>query len=235
MDSFDSDSSDDEYGLGKKALDVNLPEHFDPNSVPQTGEEYLHHVIYERTKKCKKWVTAEGDFTRFNKNQTIHLTKDVDKPKALDKFYPTKEWQENAITDFIQLRNLIKNTIVQSEGIKENLDEPCFDSAPKFSELITLSQATKILLLHKITTKHLNSFDTYKGLSNHLGSWIYGILALLEKPLSPDCCFKLREFTKKCAFIRATLTNDREQTVAVPLNLYICIVARYFNQLDLID
>lgn len=39
------------------------------------GEEYLQHVIYERTKKCKKWVTAEGDFTKFSKNQTVHVTK----------------------------------------------------------------------------------------------------------------------------------------------------------------
>lgn len=35
----DSESSDEEVGFLKKALDVNLPDDFDPNSIPQTGEK----------------------------------------------------------------------------------------------------------------------------------------------------------------------------------------------------
>ncbi|XP_030753648.1 gem-associated protein 2 [Sitophilus oryzae] len=232
----DSESSSDESGIQKKALDVCIPENFDPNSIPQTGEEYLQHVIYERTKKCKKWVTAKADFTKFTKNQTVHINKDVATSKALDKFYPTKDWQDNALKDFIQLRNFVNNSKtalpLRDRFRTEDLLRKIHEAAPKFSEITQYSQAAKVQLLQDITNT-LKQDRTF--INNNVGSWIYAILVLLEKPLTPDCCFKLREFTKICADIRAGLSDSVNEEVAAPLNLYICIIARYFNQLDLAD
>lgn len=74
-----------------------------------------------------------------------------------------------------------------------------------------------------------------KHLKPNAGAWIYAILVLLEKPLSPDCCFKLREFTKKCSDIRATLDNNTSIEDSLPFSLFICIISRFFNQLDLSD
>ncbi|KAJ8952787.1 hypothetical protein NQ318_008104 [Aromia moschata] len=68
----DSEGSEDYEGLLKKALDVELPHNFDPNSVPQNGEEYLHHVIYER-RKCKKLVAVDIDRNQFKHKQTFHV------------------------------------------------------------------------------------------------------------------------------------------------------------------
>ncbi|CAG9771629.1 unnamed protein product [Ceutorhynchus assimilis] len=236
MDFMDTESSDEETVSQRKALDVQMPHDFDPNSIPQTGEEYLQHVIYERTKKCKTLVVANGDFSKFDKNRTIHLDKSSDVHKPLDKFIPTKEWLDNAIKDFTQLRNLIKNS--SKDLPYENVTNLCIkkveNSPPVFSDITRYTQASKINMLHEITS-HLDKFDSTTGISENLGTWIYGILILLEKPLTPDCCFKLREFAKKCASIRADLKDDIDASVAVPLNLYICIIARYFNQLDLAD
>lgn len=74
MDNFEN-SSDEEDGILKKALHAELPEDFDPSKVPTNGEEYLHHVIYER-KHCKKWVTVDIDRSKLKKKTVeIHLVK----------------------------------------------------------------------------------------------------------------------------------------------------------------
>lgn len=36
---YESSSDDDDIGIMRKALDVELPKNFDPNSVPLTGTE----------------------------------------------------------------------------------------------------------------------------------------------------------------------------------------------------
>ncbi|KAF7273130.1 hypothetical protein GWI33_014124 [Rhynchophorus ferrugineus] len=232
----ESDSSDDEFGIQKKALDVSLPEDFDPNSIPQTGEEYLQHVIYERTKKCKKWVTANKDFSRFNKNQTVHINNDVVNKKALDKFYPTKEWQDKALESFTQLRNFVNNTEKPAPGKDrfkyDDLLAYIQGAPPIFSEITQYSQAAKVQMLQDIS----NALTTdNKQLTPNAGAWIYAILVLLEKPLTPDCCFILREFTKKCSDIRANLDSSISIEDSLPLSLFICIISRFFNQLDLSD
>uniref|UniRef100_A0AAR5QHK4 Gem-associated protein 2 n=1 Tax=Dendroctonus ponderosae TaxID=77166 RepID=A0AAR5QHK4_DENPD len=230
-----SESSDDECGVMRKALDVSLPDDFDPESIPQTGEEYLHHVIYERTNKCRKWVTAEGDFTKYKKNQTVHVTIETESPKALEKFCPSKSWQDNALQDYIQLRTFLSNT-QQPNPTDQSICKKSFwksieKTRPSFSEITQYSQAAKILMLAEIT-KYL---ENVRIVSETVGVWIYAILALLEKPLSPDCCYKLRQFAKKCIELRAALKEEDEVSLANPLNLFICVIARFFNQLDLAD
>lgn len=158
--------------------------------------------------------------------------------KALVKFYPTKEWQENALEDFTQLRNFASNANINEPNnfIKRaHFIKRIQKSPPTFSEITKYSQAAKVKMLD-IISEHINTFDnTTDGIPDTLGTWIYAILVLLEKPLTPDCYSKLREFAKKCASIRASFQDDVDEKKAVPLNLYICIIAKYFNQLDLAD
>lgn len=102
---------------------------------------------------------------------------------------------------------------------------------PSFSEITLYSQSAKMLMLAEIT-KYLVNVRT---VCETVGIWIYAILVLLEKPLSPDCCYKLRQFAKKCIQLRAALKEEDADFLANPLNLFICVIARYFNQLDLAD
>lgn len=168
----------------------------------------------------------------------LRLFQDTGVQKALVKFYPTKEWQENALEDFTQLRNFVSNANINEPNNgrvnPEDFIKRTQKSPPTFSEITKYSQAAKVMMLHVIS-EHINNFDNTTGIPDTLGTWIYAILALLEKPLTPDCCFKLREFAKKCASIRASFQDDLDEKIAVPLNLYICIIAKYFNQLDLAD
>ncbi|CAH0554345.1 unnamed protein product [Brassicogethes aeneus] len=235
---YESDSSEDEKcnGLMKKALDVELPDNFDPNSVPQTGEEYLHHVIYERS-KCKAWVTAKVDSDKFKHKQTFKINVDENVvPKINKDLLPTKEWQTKKIRDFTEFRTFIESQI-ESEGDitcfnEETFTERVLNEKPTFSELIQYAQYSKVRMIQIIS----RIFDNLNNeLNSNLGSWIYGILTLLEEPLSPSTCHTLREFAKKCALVRSKLPTDASKELFVPFNVYICIISRYFNQLDLAD
>jgi len=75
------------------------------------------------------------------------------------------------------------------------------------------------------------------------GPWIYSILAKLEKPLTPEVGSSLRDLALFCAHERVKIAEKVECVEAggVPdediaaLNLFICLVSKYFDQGDLVD
>jgi len=100
---------------------------------------------------------------------------------------------------------------------------------PLISVIMHLSQSMiETLLKHHCT--HLNE----KGFHVQQGPWIYALLSLLEKPLSPDTCSTLRDLARVCGRLRARLDSPSHPHLT-PLNLFISIVARYFDQRDLAD
>jgi len=100
---------------------------------------------------------------------------------------------------------------------------------PLISVIMHLSQSMiEALLKHHCT--HLND----RGFHVQQGPWIYALLSLLEKPLSPDTCSTLRDLARVCGRLRARLDSPSHPHLT-PLNLFISIVARYFDQKDLAD
>jgi len=75
------------------------------------------------------------------------------------------------------------------------------------------------------------------------GPWLYALLTRLEKPLTPDVGSSLRDLALLCAQQRLVVAGKVEciETGGVPddtiaaLNLFICLVAKYFDQGDLVD
>lgn len=109
-------------------------------------------------------------------------------------------------------------------------------AAPSLSEMKTYTQAAKVRML-EIIGKYLlgGGLEPGAGIEpSGIGTWLYAVFALLEIPLNPSYCHTLREFARKCIVMRSRLADDQHE-LAAPLNLFICIVARYFNQLDLAD
>lgn len=71
------------------------------------------------------------------------------------------------------------------------------------------------------------------GYCDNNGLWIYSILACIEKPLSSDFHSVLRNISRVCSEFRSNHKADGPQLTSI--NLMICIIGRYFNQLDMID
>lgn len=74
-----------------------------------------------------------------------------------------------------------------------------------------------------------------EGIKYETGLWLYSLLAALQIPLHHDSHHILRDLCRKIAEIRSALKDDCAKDVVVPLNLIICLVARFFGQLDLAD
>lgn len=85
----------------------------------------------------------------------------------------------------------------------------------------------------KVLEYHINWFEA-TGFSDKQGCWFYSLLVCLEKPLSPEACSTLRSLARSCSNLRASLENPEDPRLA-PINLFICLVARYFDQIDLAD
>jgi len=91
--------------------------------------------------------------------------------------------------------------------------------------------------------EYVVSWLSVTGWKPEYGPWIYALLTRLEKPLTPDVGSSLRDLVLFCAQERVSFASKVEcvESGGVPdddiaaLNLFICLVAKYFDQGDLVD
>ncbi|XP_045772737.1 gem-associated protein 2-like [Maniola jurtina] len=214
---------------------------------PTNGEEYLLKVIKEREKyavvsKCNK------DYSKFARNQS-QFVKELPHAKAPDNLKPTIEWQNIQVADFSDVRmdisrllnkkstwpknmkkiNIDNNTVVGWENYFKNND-------PTLSYVIGVPQAHLDKGL-EILIEMLDKVTPGETIDHIIGQWIYAFLACTRQPLVSDTISILRDLARKCAEIRSHLSPEDENSkvAAAPLNLFICLVSRYFGQYDLAD
>ncbi|CAH2102319.1 unnamed protein product [Euphydryas editha] len=214
--------------------------------IPTTGEEYLLRVIKEREKfstvsKCDK------DFSKFAKNQSCFV-EELPHSKAPDNLRPTIEWQNIQVADFSDVRMYVsrmlsKKALWPDDVLKLELNpnnipawKNLFEKDPKLSCVLGLHSAMLDRGL-EILTEILDDVKPGSTLDHKIGQWIYAFLACTRPPLISDTTSILRNLARKCAEIRSHLDPDDEssKTAAVPLNIFICLVSRYFRQYDLAD
>ena len=84
----------------------------------------------------------------------------------------------------------------------------------------------------------LLSWLSLTGWTSKYGPWLYALLVRIEKPLAPEVGSSLRDLALFCARERRRVAASgeeyKEETIAA-LNLFICLVAKYFDQGDLAD
>jgi len=99
--------------------------------------------------------------------------------------------------------------------------------------LISVAMHMNQPMVESVLKHHCNHMND-RGFHIQQGPWIYALLALLQKPLSPDTCSTLRDLARICSQLRSGLDSASHPHLT-PLNLFISIVARYFDQRDLAD
>lgn len=67
-----------------------------------------------------------------------------------------------------------------------------------------------------------------------LGSWLYAVLSCLQTPLEPDVHSTLRDIARACIRLRNNIAIE-EHEKAIPYNLFIFLIAKYFGQLDFME
>jgi len=77
-----------------------------------------------------------------------------------------------------------------------------------------------------------------EGYSEARMQWLFALMCILEKPLDPDVCSSLRELAKNCVHLRSVRAGEGADTYDYLIrsyNWFICIVAYYFEQRDLVE
>ncbi|XP_075162031.1 gemin 2 [Haematobia irritans] len=255
---------DEQETFQQQALEIREPgENFDPSVAPQTGEEFLMHMLYER-KRCPAVVKKlPKKLIEPTKNQVEDslLSNDAVVDREL---LPTKEWKDAQSQSFLCTRSkiIMLRQHLASQNYDNDLEPPlisdegawlkfCKENFPKLSIILRLNQRTLEQLLTMLS-EWLNeeNMDTIACSSsstatNHtvldlansdqwLGSWIYAVLSCLHLPLEPNVHSTLRDIARSSMRLRSRLRPCEFQK-AIPYNLFIYLIAFVFDQLDLME
>ncbi|XP_076652336.1 gemin 2 isoform X2 [Halictus rubicundus] len=166
---------------------------------------------------------------------------------------PTLDWQRCQFSDFSNVRlyiSQLKNEIQTSKrkwkpppiNLPDIDDEKgwigfCLGNCeehkqtdPTLNIMFSLNQP----MVERILEYLVEDLQLMEKIIHKLGQWLYALLAVLEMPLTPEMCSCLRNLARTCSIMRANSKNLEVHEIR-SLNLFICLVARYFRQLDMAD
>jgi len=180
--------------------------------------------------------------------------------------FPPKSWrqqQRNKFDDLrwelTQKRNKILEKVTSKirfpnlgneEGWKKFCFETCTpqitDQCSKNSDLLKLHSGTPPLLTIIASLSPAQATDLFEfqvawfveeGYRADRMHWLYALMLLIEKPLTPEACSALRDMARALTKIRQAISADdkSEETEAIlkACNLFLCLVVEYFGQRDL--
>ncbi|XP_017072170.1 protein Gemin2 [Drosophila eugracilis] len=230
-----------------QALEIREPDsNFDPKKPPESGEEYLMHMLYER-KRCPAVVTKRSPKIKDNTGNTFEM---LDNP-ALPPFkclLPTPEWRDEQVKSFQAARSQV--LVLRRELANHNYDqsaEPpltsdqekwqqfCRNEQPLLSTLLHLTQSDLEHLLEMLS-KWLKDPDSPVDLLQDvwLARWLYATLVCLHLPLEPHVFSTLRYIARSCIHLRNALKVEEVQRAA-PYNLLLTLIIQVFAQSDFKD
>ncbi|XP_043261039.1 gem-associated protein 2 isoform X2 [Colletes gigas] len=233
------------FVVGDIDEDINL------SLPPSSGEEYIKRVVVE-AQQCADIVVAAINRKHFRK-PTIDvepLSGCVEAPSWLGS---TLDWQQCQLSDFSNIRLYIRQLKSEIQTSKrkwrpQQFDLPSIDDqnawvkfclgdykekkniVPTLDIIFCLNQP----MVEQILEYLVEHIEAEKKIGYNLGQWIYSLLVVLELPLTPNICSCLRSLARTCSIIRVNSKMLEVHEIGT-LNLFICLVARYFRQLDMAD
>ncbi|XP_071562678.1 gem-associated protein 2 [Temnothorax nylanderi] len=223
--------------------DINL-------SVPaSSGEEYIKRVVIE-ARQCADVVVADLDPSCMKEPTKAYVETLAGCVQAPASLKPTVEWQQYQVSDFSKLRlyiSQLKDEILIGKRKWRppdihlpDIDDQnawvsfCLSSEEKIKPTLNTLFCFNQSNVEQVLEYLVQFVETERKIEYTIGQWIYALLAILEQPLQPDTCSCLRSLARACSVIRADSRELDAQELGA-LNLFICLVARYFRQLDLAD
>uniref|UniRef100_A0A674AJW2 Gem-associated protein 2 n=1 Tax=Salmo trutta TaxID=8032 RepID=A0A674AJW2_SALTR len=224
---------------------IETGEDFNLNEPPRNPQEYLRQVQLEAS-LCPDVVVAKIDPKKLRKKQTVNVSL-TGCQAAPQGFSPSLKWQQQQVSNFSEIRRpkqdaeeqwkkfcLGENVYLNSPPTDPVTEDPGLDYVkvgfPPFLSIVSrLNQATVSAVLEYL----INWFEEREFVPQ-LGRWQYALLACLEKPLLPEAHSLIRQLARRSSEVRTNLEHQEDERLS-PLNLMICLVARYFDQNDLAD
>lgn len=237
----EQEESDDEYeSIQRPAFRVEGEPDFE-SGPPEDGLEYLRRVRWEAA-HIPKVKVAKIDNSKLKKEQSVYMPKIPDIEKCPAHLVPSKQWEDEFIADFSELRLALSHlegtsdtsptdpeTIVfgpksQSSKSRTSLELPT--GGPTLSTVLAMEPATRVAMLRKRVTLFENSSD----LSKDDCAWLFALCAAVDSPLDADTCASLRCLLRRCAKLRARKSELDDEVVM--LNVLATISGKFFGQLE---
>ncbi|XP_070157674.1 gem-associated protein 2 [Polyergus mexicanus] len=226
----------------------NINEDINFSLPPISGEEYIKRVVIE-ARQCADIVVADIDPScmKLSRGSIKTLAGCVQAPPSLS---PTLEWQQYQVSDFSDIRLYVGQLKDEIQVGKRKWRAPdinlpdindqntwisfCLGSKEKIKPTLNTLFCFNQSIVEQVLEYLVHFVETERRIEYKIGQWIYALLAILEQPLQPDTCSCLRSLARACSVIRADSRELDAQELRAS-NLFICLVARYFRQLDLAD
>lgn len=129
-------------------------------------------------------------------------------------------------------------TLRMKSLVEHHLCSPSFYPSTRYMKVTYFSGFTLLFLLMQFMVETLLEYNKQwleeTNFTQQRGQWLYALLAKLEKPLKPEMCSLIRTLARLCSTFRVQLASVDDPLLA-QLNLFICLVGRYFDQSDLAD
>ncbi|KAL0969711.1 hypothetical protein UPYG_G00231210 [Umbra pygmaea] len=240
-------------------------EGFNLNEPPRNPQEYLRQVQLEASlcpdvvvakidpKKLRKKQTVNVSLTGCHvapkgfspdlKWQRQQVSNFSEIRRSISKH--RQHWSGQALDDNVLIPQqdaeeqwkkfcLGENIYLNSPTPDSGAEDPGLDYVkvgfPPFLSIVSrFNQATVSAVLEYL----INWFEENEFVPQ-LGRWLYALLACLEKPLLPEAHSLIRQLARRSSEVRVNLESQEDERLS-PLNLMICLVARYFDQIDLAD
>ena len=253
--------SDQELEIGpQQALPVADFDNFDPSKPPVTGEEYLRRVQLEAN-NCPAIVVADIETSKYDDNRSSIA--DSTESAQVTSIFPI-QIQQTLTDDFKSLHRRVEHLRCKLESagklnhrVHRVSDENhwkslCLDAhfdrvedgcdtdegsksekqvkngSPSVSTLLALSQEDLLQLL-----EYQSNWIPQYGFSHDNALWIYSILSCLQIPLNGDAYSLLRNVAR--AIVKQIHSKATAGESSISAHLIICVIARCFNQWDLIQ
>ncbi|KAH8242454.1 hypothetical protein KR032_006905 [Drosophila birchii] len=233
----------EEQSFQMQALEIREPDaNFDPEKPPESGEEYLMHMAYER-KRCPAVVTKRS--SKIKDCVANNILQMMENP-ALPPFrclLPTPEWREQQVKSFQAARSQV--LIVRKELAQNNYDQsaepPLTSDQDKWQEFCRKEQPLLSIILHltqndleqllEMLSKWLQAEEVDLLQDVWLARWLYATLVCLHLPLEPYVFSTLRYIARSCIHHRNQLKAE-EGPRAAPYNLILTLILDVFAQTD---
>jgi hypothetical protein len=151
---------------------------------------------------------------------------------------PPVEWVHGTLANFSSLRQYIQECGEKGVGGKETDRVPvpamkdqagwlsfCDQHPPRVQLLLQMDQ-----VMVRRVLEHFAETAESPELSEQVTSWIYGLLARLERPLHGDDAATLYGMLKGLTFSRSKLELPSDHQELARLNILIALIGLYFEQ-----
>lgn len=234
---------DEDQQLAFSVPDIEVSEEdikrIEENGQLMTPEEYLLMGRYEVSKLPP--VTKAELPVSFDRSSSDDENDDVD--ENADDYQPSEEWITCLLSKFSDIRidilywseNIyLLNNLPYLPHVNDLEQWNLFifgnnnysGNYPKLSILIQFDQ----LLTSKLLSHLINKLDNdIKLLNRHFALWLFGILALVDKPVVPDNSALINNLLRKCKKERENVVDYNSEELGY-LNILIVICEIYFVQ-----